>query len=417
MRTKINLILESIIFAFQALRTNALRTVLSLLGVTVGIFAIISVFTVVDALERNVRTSVESLGDNVIYIQKWPWGFTSDYPWWKYWQRPLPGMKELELLEKRTVAFEAFTLMAFLENKVAKHRSSSIENATVAAVSHDYAKIKQFDLKEGRYFTEGESAAGKPLCIIGSTIEENLFDGENSLDKTVTLLGRKMKVVGVFQKEGTSILGNSLDEQILVPINFLRKLYDIKSERTQPMIMAKGKDGIENDVLIDELTGAMRSIRRLRPVEEDNFALNESKLLSNQIGGIFDFITSAGWVIGLFSVIVGGFGIANIMFVSVKERTNLIGIQKALGAKNNFILTQFLTEAVVLCLIGGSIGLFLIFVGSFIATRALDFDLMLTSGNIILGLSISAIIGVIAGIVPALMASKLNPVEAIRSNF
>ncbi|MBT8196424.1 MAG: ABC transporter permease, partial [Bacteroidia bacterium] len=326
MRTKINLILESIIFAFQALRTNALRTVLSLLGVTVGIFAIISVFTVVDALERNVRTSVESLGDNVIYIQKWPWGFTSDYPWWKYWQRPLPGMKELELLEKRTVAFDAFTLMAFLENKVAKHRSSSIENATVAAVSHDYAKIKQFDLKEGRYFTEGESVAGKPLCIIGATIEENLFDGANSLDKTVTLLGRKMKVVGVFQKEGTSILGNSLDEQILVPINFLRKLYDIKSERMQPMIMAKGKDGIENDVLIDELTGAMRSIRRLRPVEEDNFALNESKLLSNQIGGIFDFITSAGWVIGLFSVIVGGFGIANIMFVSVKERTNLIGI-------------------------------------------------------------------------------------------
>jgi putative ABC transport system permease protein len=383
----------------------------------VGIFAIISVFTVVDALERNVRTSVESLGDNVIYIQKWPWGFSSDYPWWKYWQRPLPGVKEMELLQKRTVAFEAFTMMAFLENKIVKYKSASIENATVAAVSHDYAKIKQFDLKEGRYFTEGESVAGRPLCIIGATIEENLFDGKNSLDKTVTVLGRKMQVVGVFQKEGTSILGSSLDEQILVPINFLRKLYDIRSERMQPMIMAKGKDGIENDKLIDELTGAMRSIRRLRPVEDDNFALNESKLLSNQIGSMFDFISIAGWIIGLFSVIVGGFGIANIMFVSVKERTSLIGIQKALGAKNGFILIQFLTEAVVLCLIGGGIGLFLIFVGSLIATRALEFDLMITSSNIMLGLSISVIIGIVAGIIPALLASRLNPVEAIRSNF
>lgn len=417
MQLNLKLFFESIRFAFQALKTNVLRTVLSLLGITVGIFAIISVFTVVDALERNVRESVESLGDNVIYVQKWPWGFSSDYPWWKYWQRPLPGMKELELLQKRTLAFEAFTLMAFVDNKVIKYKNVSVENAVITAVSHDYAKIKQFELKEGRYFTEGESAAGKELCIIGSDVENNLFDGKSGFDKTISTLGRKMRVIGVFEKEGTSMLGNSLDEQIVVPINFMRKLYDIRSERMQPMIMAKGKEGIENEQLIDELTGAMRSIRRLRPRDDDNFALNESKLLSNQIGNLFDVVNIAGWIIGLFSILVGGFGIANIMFVSVKERTNQIGIQKSLGAKNSFIFIQFLTEAIVLCVIGGSIGLFLIFIGSYIATYVIDFDLMITGGNILLGLGISVVIGLISGIIPAVSASKLNPVDAIRSNF
>ena len=349
--------------------------------------------------------------------KKWPWGFSSDYPWWKYWQRPLPGMKELELLEKRTLAFEAFTLMAFVENKVVKHKNASVENAIITAVSHDYAKIKQFELKEGRYFTEGESAAGRELCIIGSDVENNLFDGKSGYEKTITALGRKMQVIGVFEKEGTSMLGNSLDEQIVVPINFMRKLYDIRSERMQPMIMAKGKDGIENEQLIEELTGAMRSIRRLRPRDDDNFALNESKLLSNQIGSLFDVINVAGWVIGLFSILVGGFGIANIMFVSVKERTSLIGIQKSLGARNSFIFIQFLTEAIVLCVFGGSIGLLLIFIGSYAATKAIDFDLMITTGNIILGLGISVAIGLISGIIPAVSASKLNPVDAIRSNF
>ena len=417
MQLNFKLFIESIRFAFQALKTNVLRTILSLLGITVGIFAIISVFTVVDALERNVRDSVESLGDNVVYIQKWPWGFSSDYPWWKYWQRPLPGMKELELLQKRTLALEAFTLIAYVQNKVIKHKSASIENAIITSVSHDYAKIQQFELKEGRYFTESESAAGKELCIIGSDIEKNLFDGKSGFDKTITALGRKMQVIGVFEKEGTSILGSTLDEQIVVPINFMRKLYDIRSERMAPMIMAKGKAGIENEQLIEELTGAMRSIRRLRPKEDDNFALNESKLLSNQIGSLFSAVNIAGWIIGLFSILVGGFGIANIMFVSVKERTNLIGIQKSLGARNAFIFIQFLTEAIVLCVIGGSIGLFLIFIGSYAATMAIDFDLMITTGNILLGLGISVAIGLISGIIPAVSASKLNPVDAIRSNF
>jgi len=412
----IKLIKESILFAFHALAVNKLRTFLSLLGITIGIFTIILVFTVVDSLEKNVRSSVESLGDNVIYVQKWPWAFGSDYPWWKYWQRPLPDYKEMELLKERTYSAEAITYQANLSGKTIKHGSSSVENADVVAVSHEFDKIKSFELSDGRYFTELESEAGRPIAIIGAEISKTLFENADPIGKEIITIGRKLTVVGVFVKEGSSIMGSSLDNTALIPVNFARNVMNLKSDRTQPMIQVKGKPGVTNQELTEELKGAMRAIRRQRPFEEDNFALNESKLLSNQIGSLFDVVGIAGWIIGGFSILVGGFGIANIMFVSVRERTNQIGIQKSLGAKKYFILIQFLAEAVTLCVIGGMLGLLIVYLIALGATSFLDFDLTLSFANILRGLLISAIIGIISGFIPAYTASKLDPVEAIRSN-
>jgi len=406
---------ESILFAVNALAVNKLRTFLSLLGITIGIFAIITVFTVVDSLEQNLRKSVQSLGDDVIFVEKWPWAFDGDYPWWKYMNRPEPYYNEAdEILHKCNGAQAA----AFVINTpiTIKYRNSSIENVTIICGSHQYDKVKNFEIAEGRYFTEIESSAGRPVAIIGDVLAKTLFPNQSPLGETVKLNGAKATVIGVFKKEGESILGGSPDTQVLTPINYARSLIDIRDGNLSPQILVRAKPGISNDDLIAELTGLMRSIRKLRPLMEDNFALNQTSLISKQFDSLFDIVGIAGWIIGGFSILVGGFGIANIMFVSVKERTNIIGIQKSLGAKNYFILLQFLCESVFLSLIGGIIGLLIVFIITLTAGDSFGMEITLSKSNVILGFTISILIGMVSGFVPAYSASQLDPVEAIRMN-
>lgn len=401
--------------AWHALVVNKLRTILSLLGVTIGIFAIITVFTAVDSMEDSVKSSVDKLGNNVIYIQKWPWAFGGDYPWWKYWQRPLPSVDELAQLKERSQLAEGMAFMAFLNGETLKWEGNVVENCDVTLVSHDYNKMAGFDLFDGRYFTEAESYGGYPVALVGYEIANNLYPNTSAMDKNITVKGRKLKIIGIFAKEGESMIGNSHDNTVLIPVNSGRKFIDVKSDRSGPMIMVKAKEGVSNAELIDELRGHMRAIRRLRPVEEDDFALNETKLLSAQVGQLFDVISLVGAIIGGFSILVGGFGIANIMFVSVRERTPIIGIQKSLGAKNYFILVQYLTEAVILCLIGGILGLLLVYIAALIATEN-GFEMSLSLKNVLVGMGVSALIGVVSGLFPAASASRLDPVEAIRAN-
>jgi putative ABC transport system permease protein len=412
----LRLIRESILFAIHALRVNKLRTFLSLLGITIGIFTIILVFTVVDSLEKNVKSSIQSLGENVVFVQKWPWTFGSEYPWWKYMKRPLPTFQEMADLRERTQLAEAMIFQVYLSGKTLKYRGQSAENAGLMAISNEFDKVRAFELNAGRYFTDQEFDAGKPLIIIGANVKTTLFGETDALGKQVSALGRKLTVVGVFEKEGSSILESTTDDLVLLPVNFARNVMNLRKESMDPTIQVKARDGVSNDELMDEVRGHMRSIRRLRPMDEDNFALNESKLLSAGFAPIFAVIGVAGWIIGGFSILVGGFGIANIMFVSVRERTNQIGIQKSLGAKRYFILVQFLSEAIALCIIGGVIGLILVFLATLLGSSVMGFDLSLSFGNIITGLMISATIGVISGFIPAFTAAKLDPVEAIRSN-
>jgi len=406
---------ESFRFSIQALIGNKLRTILSLLGVTIGIFAIISVFAVVDSLEKNIRNSVESLGENVVFVTKWPWSMGGDYPWWKYYQRPLPTIQELTALEQRLEVAEAATFVAGAGNKTAKFESNDVDGIGVAGVSHGYQDVYGFELSSGRYFSLLESATGKPVAIIGSNISEVLFDGENPLGKVIKFMGQKAIVIGVFDKAGDSIIGNSDDDNIVIPVKFARNFLRLNSESTNPMFMVKAKEGVSNEQLKDDITRVIRSVRRLSPKADDDFALNETSILSKGIDMMFGVIDLAGIIIGGFSLLVGGFGIANIMFVSVKERTNIIGIQKAIGAKNYFILLQFLFEAILLCLIGGALGLLLVYGGTVFANAYIDFDISLSTSNIVTGLWVSVLIGIISGMIPAVSASKLDPVEAIRS--
>jgi putative ABC transport system permease protein len=407
---------ESFLFAFDALRQNRLRTMLSLLGVTIGIFTIIAVFSAVDTLRDNLQTSVDKLGSNSVYVEKWPWVGDNNFPWWKYMQRPVSKLKDFNALQRRSQTAEAISYEVSIANRTIKYNSNSIEGAQIYATSHDHDKTWNFDLQDGRYFTEMESRNGAPVAVIGNDIAENLFPGGNGIGKKIKVMGRYVTIIGVFTKEGDDMLGISSDKQVLLPLNFARNVIDVQAERYNPSVVVKGKAGIPVEEVVGELHGLMRSIRSLKPGQDDNFSLNESTMLTAQLDIVFSIINKAGLFIGIFSILVGGFGIANIMFVSVKERTNIIGIQKSLGAKNYFILLQFLIEAIILCLIGGIIGLLLVYGGTLLVTATADITVKLYMKNIIIGIGTSVGIGMISGIVPAWFASKLDPVEAIRTN-
>jgi putative ABC transport system permease protein len=409
------LIGESFRFAADALRQNKLRTMLSLLGITIGIFTIIAVFSGVDTLRNKLQESVDKLGSNTIFIQKWPWVFSDDFAWWKFVNRPNPTIRDYQELKSRLENVDGVCYEVSSNGRIVKYRSSSVEGVTLNAASQDYDKTWTLDFEEGRYFTENEGRGSSPVVILGYEVSKGLFSGESAIGKQIKVMGRRLTVVGVFKKEGESMIGMSQDNNMLIPLNFARGLFDVEGSNYGPQITVRGKEHIALEEVESEIQGAMRSIHRVRPGAEDDFSLNKTNMISNQLDVMFSAVKVAGWVIGGFSILVGGFGIANIMFVSVKERTNIIGIQKSLGAKNYFILLQFMFEAIALCLLGGMLGLLLVYSLTLLFTYVIDVPVVLYFSNIMLGITISVVIGTISGFWPAYSASRLDPVEAIRS--
>ncbi|WAC11152.1 ABC transporter permease [Dyadobacter pollutisoli] len=406
-------VLESFRFAWQALKSNITRTILSLLGVTVGIFAIVAVFTIVDSLERSIRESLSFIGDKVIYVQKWPWGFGGEYEWWKYFQWPEPTYAEYKYLYENLESASAVAIMDFKGGTVLKNGSNSI-NALIQGVSYEYNLISEIPIQTGRYFIPLETNNARNVAVVGADIAAALFPGQEPVGKTFKLAGNKFTIVGVQVKKGESLVdfGGSPDKKCIIPFSAFSKMF--QSGRRNADIVVKGFPEDEGMKEVEaEITGLMRTKRGIKPREGANFSLNRPEAAADAISGLFAVLTIAGWVIGSFSILVGGFGIANIMFVSVKERTNLIGIQKSLGAKNYSILFQFLFEAIMLSLVGGGVGIFLVYLLSFVKMGSLE--ILLTPANILLGLGVSSIIGVLSGIIPAMLAARMDPVIAIRA--
>jgi putative ABC transport system permease protein len=410
---------ESFYFSIKSLRTNLLRTLLSTLAIIIGIFTIISILTFISSLDRSVRNSVASLGGDVIFVQKWPWIFENDYPWWKFVNRPQVSYEEAMLLQRKLENAEAVSIVAGIYGRTLSSKKEHVRNASLNAISHDYRSVYSFNIDQGRYFTAYENKIGAPKIILGRTLAEKLFKEKNPIGQRVKILDHKFDVIGVLEKKGEgSVEFEDTDNAAFIPFNFVRYLYGSYLKNLDMTIKIKAKNGVDIVELEEDTRGVMRRIRRLQPGDDDDFALNRASFINDKLGDIFRSLRIMGWIIAAFSILVGGFGTANIMFVSVKERTFLIGIEKALGSPRYFILAQFLGEAIFLCLLGGLIGLILVYVLILIANSVQDDILLVLSlKNIIIGIGLSSFIGIIAGVIPAYQASRLDPINAIRNTF
>ncbi len=409
---------EGIVLALQELWANKLRTFLSLLGISIGIFCVISVLSVIDSFQDGLKQSFNRVGSNVIHISKESWDLQKiGTNWWKYMKRPYPNYREFKALQERTQTADLISIRAFMAGQKLQYRGDAIENGIVIGATYDFAELLDINMEYGRFFTPDEMQVGRNAIVIGWEIAENLFPSPSfAVGQQIKHKGRKLTVIGVIKKEGASIINDGFDEATVVPYNYFRKYFNVNSKRMGHIISMRAKEGIPLDDLKEESRGVLRGMRHLKPREQDNFELNNLSLLTGLIDSVFSVVSLAGFLIGFFAILVGGFGIANIMFVSVKERTRIIGIKKSMGAKRIYILLEFLTESIILTIIGGLLGLGTVYFLLFLGNQFIDaFTLFMSSQNAIVGIGISVVIGIVAGFIPAFVASRMDPVEAIRS--
>lgn len=419
MRKVFRVLGETLKLTFQQLWLNKLRTFLSLFGITVGIFSIIAILTSVDALKNNINQSINSLGDNILFVNKWAWTFDgpSDYPWWKYFQRPNVKYENYKYVQAKSklAEFVTYELNPRIPPEVS-YKDKKTHKAVISAVTDHYGKVFQLDIEKGRYLSTMEVSNGLNVCVIGGDIADKLFKNiSNPVGMELRMAGKPLLVVGIIAKKGQDLLGFNYDKAVIVPLDYYTSNFSVDENSVDKTLEVRAKEDVSLNELRNELMGIMRAARKLRPSQEDNFSINQLDVIAKGFDSVFESLGMVKWVIGLFSLIVGGFGIANIMFVSVSERKAIIGIKKALGATRSDILLEFLLEAIFLCMMGAIVGLILVYIMCYFATEASGMDFKLTSINVIIAFGISFVLGILAGIIPAYIAATMDPVEAIRS--
>ncbi|MDZ4749867.1 MAG: ABC transporter permease [Saprospiraceae bacterium] len=409
-------IYESIVQAFQQLAANKLRSFLSLTGISIGIICIISVLSAVDSLKENVSASFEKLGNDILYVAKMPWNEDPMQNWWKYQQRPEVSYGDLEYIKEKSKLSDKASFSIRVPGRTLKFGSNSLEGAMIAGVTEDYADMFKLEFEDGRFFTPLEATNGANIAVIGFVLAEQLFGIIDPIGKEMKIKGMDFQIVGVLKKEGNSLINIfSFDEAVLISFNTAKKLINVRSRSSWgTSLNVKANEGVSLDDLKDEITGILRGARKIKPRETENFAVNQLSMFTNLLAPIFSTMNIVGIFIGGFSILVGMFSVANIMFVSVKERTSIIGIKKALGARPIIILLEFLIESVVLCLVGALIGLLIVFGILKLASSVFNYEIYLSWTNILIALILALVIGIFSGLVPAWQAARLDPVEAMR---
>lgn len=408
----------SITQAFGELRSNRLRTTLSLSGIAIGIFCIVAVLAVLNSMERKIRSNMSSLGSDVLYINRKPWmPEDGEYKWWEYLQRRPISISELRAVAQNVPGVAIATICYPKGGVDIKSGDQELNGVTVYAVTPGFDRIQNVEMATGRYLGAAELETGSSSAVIGNEVYESLFGTRDAVGKSIRLGGRSFAIAGVLKKEGENMAGFNFDNAVIISYATASALFDTHSLdwNNDPIMMLKAKVGVPVDELKDEATGVLRTMRKVRPGAKPDFSVNQLSQVSEKLGAVFGVINAIGGTIGGFSLLVGAFGIANIMFVTVRERTKVIGLKKAIGARRSVILTEFLVEAITLCIIGGAVGIFLVFLLGLGLTYGADFPVSLSMKNVIFGVGISAVVGTIAGIIPAITASRLDPVVAIRT--
>jgi putative ABC transport system permease protein len=406
---------ESSRIAVAQIRANMMRSVLTALGVIIGIVAVTLMGTAINGIDRGFQNSLAMLGDDVLYVQKWPWGRVDD--WWNYINRPLirPEMSDRlnRIIDETKDSLLLVSVPVVFRGSPVKTGENQISGVTVIGTTSNYSQMMAADFKDGRLFNETESNAGRQVCVLGYDVAEALFPTSSPLDQTVKISGQPYTVIGVLAKQGAFLGLFSFDNQVMVPLNAFRKYFGFNSNNAQMRVKVRDKNRMEEAK--EELIGAMRRVRGQLPGERDNFTINQQQAFRDQLDPIKRGIAIAGLFITGLSLFVGAIGIMNITFVSVKERTKEIGTRKALGARRRSILLQFLIEAVSICLIGGLIGLSLTFGLCLILQVTMPSLPVDFSGSlVVISMVVSVATGIVSGFAPAWGASRLDPVVALR---
>ncbi|MBS1744994.1 MAG: ABC transporter permease [Bacteroidetes bacterium] len=417
MRRLVNILWNSFKMSLDELKNNKLRSGLSLTGVAFGIFCIISVLALVGSLQQKIQDDINSLGTNTIYVDKWEYVNTAEYPWWKFVNRPTPKFEDVKLIEQRSTL--AKNVAFFTQNNTTlSYKNTELQFVNLYGVSEEYDHIQKVDIAAGRYFSGSDFMHGNPVAVIGYKNATDLFGGpEYAVGKTVQFGTHRATIIGVIAKQGQSFgPGFDYDNSLMLTYFYYASIFNVNDETSSPFIMVQGKPNVPSQALVDDLEGVMRQVRKLSPKQEDNFALNDVNYIgTSSINSFFGTVNIGGWAIAGLSLIVGAFGVANIMFVTVRERTSQIGLKKAIGAKSRTILLEFLLESAFLCIIGGIIGLLMVAGLAAILNTLLPFKIVISASIIILAFSICVVLGILSGIIPASIAAKMNPVVAIRS--
>lgn len=400
--------IESTKIAWVALWANKMRAALTTFGIVIGIVSVTTMATLIDGINRSFESSLKMLGTNVLYIQKWPWSFGPEYNWWDFINRRDMEVRYAERLEELSTTAQAVSAIMY-EGDVLRFESKSVERAELRGVTPSYAITGAIELQSGRFFSEDDYMRAANYIVIGTDIAEALFEERDPIGQTIKVGGMRFEVIGVLAKQGKFLGLESFDGQSIMPASTFGKMYGF---RRFVQIQAK----FENEELLAEgefeFEGLMRRIRSLEPGTPSDFSINKLDMFREQYAVMTGAIYGIGIFLTALSLFVGGIGVMNIMFVSVKERTKEVGIRKAIGAKSREILWQFLTESVVICMFGGLIGV-LLSVGTTALVNNL-FVAYLSWDTVALAFTICAITGLVFGFLPAWRAAKSDPIESLR---
>ena len=405
---------ESIRIAFAQIRANKMRSILTALGVIIGIVAVTLMGTAILGIGAGVERSLAGFGDDVLYVTKWPWRDNSD--WWNYRNRRDISIDYVQPVNDWIAAHPDGPLKLAVPGvdwgATILRGQYRVDNIRVVGTSADRALIFRSDMKEGRFFTDIESHNARNVAVVGFDVADALFPNESPLGKMIQIRSQRFTIVGVVAKQGSFLGLFSWDSQVILPVGAFGRMFPIRWADPEVEVQV---DLTRMDQAKDELRGLMRRVRGLSPEKKDDFEINSQQVIREQIDPIEKGIAVAGLFITGLALFVGAIGIMNITYVSVKERTKEIGTRKALGARRRTILLQFLIEAVSICLIGGVGGLLLAWgMAAIVGVMWPSFPLVFSFTLVLFGLIISMMTGIVSGFAPAWQASKLDPVVALR---